>query len=38
MNPAKIHPIENTDNILIQLVTPDGYEIDYTTEMLTHPN
>lgn len=34
---AKINPIENTDNILIQLVTPDGYEIDYTTEMLAHP-
>lgn len=34
---AKIKPIENADNILIQLVTPDGYEIDYTTEMLLYP-
>jgi hypothetical protein len=34
----KINPIENADNILIQLVTPDGYEIDYTTEMLLYPN
>lgn len=35
---AKINPIENTYNILIQLVTPDGYEIDYTTETLAHSN
>lgn len=35
---AKINPIENTDNILIQLVTPDGYEIDYTTEKLLLPS
>ena len=35
---SKIHPIENTNNILIQLVTPDGYEIDYTTETLVQPD
>jgi len=34
----KINPNENTDNILIQLVSPDGYEIDYTTETLVRPN
>lgn len=33
-----IQPIENTNNILIQLVTPDGYEIDYTTEVLARPD
>ncbi len=29
-----IQPIENNDDLLIQLVTPDGYEIDHTTEVL----
>lgn len=29
-----INPIKESNNILIQLVTPDGYEIDYTTQML----
>lgn len=29
-----LHPKEGTPNLLIQLVTPEGYEIDYTTEVL----
>ncbi len=33
-----IHPSGETNYLLIQLVTPDGYEIDYTTEVLVHPD
>lgn len=33
----EIQPVKNSKNILIQLVTPDGYEIDYTTIMLARP-
>jgi hypothetical protein len=32
-----INPTEGSNNILIQLVTPDGYEVDYTTEILASP-
>lgn len=34
----KINPTDKSDSILIQLVTADGYEVDYTAVMLVDPD
>lgn len=34
----EINPKETSDILLIQLITPDGYEIDYTTERFYKPD